>query len=128
MRTSKGYIAVFICMSTKAIHIELVGDLTTDSSLGALMRFTARRGRYSDFCGADIALRQLLRKAELEWDRIEGRLAQEGIRWRFIYPTAPHFGALQEADVESANVIYDESPDQRTSRAKSSQLSLQKSR
>lgn len=110
MRTSKGYIAVFVCMSTKAIHLELVGDLTTDSFLGALSRFTARRGRpnemWSDnatnFRGADLALRQLLHDAELDWSRIEGSLAQEGIRWRFIPPTAPHFGGLWEAGVKSA--------------------------
>ncbi|GJQ82633.1 hypothetical protein Trydic_g9938 [Trypoxylus dichotomus] len=39
----KGYVCLFICFSTKAVHMELVGDLSADSFLNALKRFTARR-------------------------------------------------------------------------------------
>ncbi|GFW26271.1 integrase catalytic domain-containing protein [Trichonephila clavipes] len=51
-KSTKGYIALFVCLATKAVHIEAVGDLTTDSSMAALRRFSARRGAprhiYSD--------------------------------------------------------------------------------
>ncbi|GFW37557.1 integrase catalytic domain-containing protein [Trichonephila clavipes] len=30
-KSTKGYIALFVCLATKAVHIEAVGDLTTDS-------------------------------------------------------------------------------------------------
>ena len=49
---TKGYIAIFVCFATRAIHIEGVTSLTTEASLAALRRFIARRGKprtvYSD--------------------------------------------------------------------------------
>lgn len=60
-RISKGYICLFVCFTTKAIHLEPVSDLSTPAFMAALSRFIARRGcplnMYSDngknFVGAD---------------------------------------------------------------------------
>ena len=60
-KTSKAYIAVFICFTTKAVHLEAVTELSTKSFLDAFERFFARRGLpahiYSDngtnFVGAN---------------------------------------------------------------------------
>uniref|UniRef100_A0A182ND73 Integrase_H2C2 domain-containing protein n=1 Tax=Anopheles dirus TaxID=7168 RepID=A0A182ND73_9DIPT len=41
---TKAYIAIFVCFATRAVHIELVSDLTTTSFLAALRRFVSRRG------------------------------------------------------------------------------------
>jgi hypothetical protein len=40
----KCYISLFVCFSTKALHIEVVTSVTTEAFLAALRRFIARRG------------------------------------------------------------------------------------
>ncbi|GFV47533.1 integrase catalytic domain-containing protein [Trichonephila clavipes] len=65
----KVYICVFICFTVKAIHLEIVSDLTTEAFLAALKRFVARRGRpieiHSDngrnLVGANNELRKILK-------------------------------------------------------------------
>ncbi|XP_055623126.1 uncharacterized protein LOC129766576 [Toxorhynchites rutilus septentrionalis] len=108
----KAYIALFVCFSTKAVHIELVGDLSTSSFISALKRFIARRGLpaniYSDnatnFAGARHELHELYRMLN---DRMENAhiatcLATNGIKWHMIPPRAPNFGGLWEAAVKVA--------------------------
>ncbi|XP_043063587.1 uncharacterized protein LOC122319852 [Drosophila ficusphila] len=41
---TKGYVLVFVCFSTKAIHLEPTSDLTTEKFLAAFARFVSRRG------------------------------------------------------------------------------------
>lgn len=44
----KVYVAVFICLTIKAVHLEMVSDLLTDSFLSALRRFISRRSYSTD--------------------------------------------------------------------------------
>ncbi|CAB0030756.1 unnamed protein product [Trichogramma brassicae] len=107
--TSKAWVAVFVCLVTKAIHLELVGNLKTDSLLGALTRFVGRRRRpremWSDnatnFHRADFEIRAAMKSEQIRWPRLADYLAEEGIEWKFIPPSAPHFGGLWEAAVRS---------------------------
>ncbi|XP_014216960.1 uncharacterized protein LOC106645583 [Copidosoma floridanum] len=43
-KSTKGYLAIFVCMVTRAVYIEVVSDLTTDLFIAAYARFCARRG------------------------------------------------------------------------------------
>ncbi|XP_055633024.1 uncharacterized protein LOC129773443 [Toxorhynchites rutilus septentrionalis] len=111
-QSHKAYVAVFICLCTKAVHLELVSDLTTDRFIQALRRFVARRGKcsnlYSDngtnFVGARNKLKELLimLKDQQHREQVSKVCADEGMRWHFNPPSAPHFGGLWEAAVRSA--------------------------
>lgn len=100
----KVYICIFICMSIKAVHIELVSDLSFDAFTSALRRFVARRGIpehiYSDngtnFIGANNQLRELYALYNsVEHKNVVIKIANEyRITWHFIPPAAPHSGGL----------------------------------
>ncbi|XP_026462792.1 uncharacterized protein LOC113365449 [Ctenocephalides felis] len=106
----KGYICLFICFSTRAIHLELVSDLTSECFLATLRRFIARRGKptniYSDngtnFVGASSEIKRLanfLRKTNLS--NVMKSLSDDGINWHFIPAKSPHFGGIWEAGIKS---------------------------
>jgi hypothetical protein len=106
----KAYIAIFVCMATKAIHLELVSDLSTNAFIAAFKRFTSRRGHcaylFSDcgtnFIGANFELTKMLNKAKASLPvELCELLASDGTEWRFIPPASPHFGGLWEAGVRS---------------------------
>ena len=105
-KRNKSYVAVFVCMATKAIHLEAVSSLSTDAFLAAFKRFTARRGTPStvhsdnatNFVGADHALQDFLASLSTE---LPAHLVPQKITWKFIPPRAPNFGGLWEAGVKS---------------------------
>ncbi|XP_055622603.1 uncharacterized protein LOC129766160 [Toxorhynchites rutilus septentrionalis] len=110
--TYKAYVALFVCFATKAIHMELVGDLTADAFIAALQRFVARRGKcarlFSDnglnFVGSKNKLKELhdlfqtqkMKALRDDW------CEKSAIEWHLIPPRSPHFGGLWEAGVRSA--------------------------
>lgn len=47
-RSTKGYLALFVCKTTKAVHFELVSELNIASLLAAFNRFASRRGLHHD--------------------------------------------------------------------------------
>lgn len=108
-KASKAFIVVFVCLSSKAVHLDVASDYTADAFLAALRRFVARRGLcsslYSDcgtnFVGADAQLRALFSASSREGRCIAERLAEERIRWHFNPPAAPNFGGIWEAAVKS---------------------------
>jgi transposase InsO family protein len=107
----KGYICLFVCTAVKAVHLELVGDLTTASFLAALDRFIARRGKPeliisdngTNFVGAKSELDDLhnLFVNDAHRNAIQGFCATKSIEWKFIPPRSPNFGGLWESAVKS---------------------------
>ncbi|XP_055932821.1 uncharacterized protein LOC129962847 [Argiope bruennichi] len=93
----------------KAVHIEIVSDLTSASFIATLKRFMARRGKcaklFSDnaknLVGANREIKKLHEMVRKPDEKLAGYLAAEGIEWKFIPPRSPHFGGLWEAAIKS---------------------------
>ena len=108
----KAYIAVFVCFSSKATHLEIISDLTTEAFLAGLKRFIARRGlpttihsdNGSNFRGAKNDLQELYRflQSTSTTSSISQYLLTQRVHWDTIPERAPHFGGLWEAAVKSA--------------------------
>ncbi|XP_055634321.1 uncharacterized protein LOC129774582 [Toxorhynchites rutilus septentrionalis] len=105
------YVAVFVCLSVKAVHVEIVPDLSSAACINAIKRFVARRGRLIElrcdnataFVGADREMRELQHRyrQQFQTDKWERYCLDSGITFNFIPARSPHFGGLWEAGVKS---------------------------
>ena len=92
----KMYIAMFVCFTSKAVHIEVVTDLSSNSFILCLSRFIGRRGlpdkincdNATNFVGASRELRELPK-------RVVSYAANNWVNFIFILPRAPHFSNQQ---------------------------------
>ena len=63
---------MFKCLTTRAVHLEIAGDMSTDSFILALRQFISRRGptdiiradNGTNFIGAESELRNALNKLD----------------------------------------------------------------
>lgn len=106
---TKTYICVFVCFATKACHLEIVGDLTTEAFLSTFKRFIARRGKcikiYSDngtnYVGANREIQDLYKFIEKNETLLYHSFLNLGLTWVFSPARTPNFGGLFEACVKS---------------------------
>lgn len=106
-RREKRWGALFTCLTTRAVHLELAASLSADSAILALRRLIARRGQpahlYSDqgtnFIGANTELRAALK--DMDHRRVKEEATNKGIEWHFNPPAAPHMGGCWERLVRS---------------------------
>lgn len=98
----KAYIALFTCAVTRAVHLELVSDLTTDAFLLAFKRFIARRGIcsviYSDNAKT---FKRAEKDLKLMWTMMKDSKLQElftdkRITWKYIVERAAWWGGMWE--------------------------------
>ncbi|KAL1448295.1 hypothetical protein WDU94_003587 [Cyamophila willieti] len=96
--TKKVWVCLFTCAVYRAVRLELVSSLSTDSFIMALKRFCSRQNRpsimYSDngsnFTGFKNA------SEELDWNAIACFSSARKIEWRFIPPASPWWGGWWE--------------------------------
>ena len=102
---------IYVSLSAKAVHLELVSDLTSEALIACLRRFVARRGKpsliWSDhgtsFVGANRELKEFVEF--LEHQKTQGVISEfcstHNIQWRLIPECAPHFRGIWESAVKS---------------------------
>jgi hypothetical protein len=109
-RGEKAYICLFTCAVTRAVHLELVSNMTTELFLLALRRMVARRGMCSIIL-SDNAKAFKCAKKELQrcWRILESEetrtfLPEKKIQWKFIVPRAHWWGGFYERLVKSVKL------------------------
>ena len=102
--TDKVYIALFSCCVTRALHLDLVKDLSATEFLRCLRRFSARRGTpaliVSDNAKTFKATARALKKL-FNCETLQGYLGENRIEWKFNLERAPWWGGFFERMVQS---------------------------
>lgn len=105
--TTKGYVALFICLTTKAVHFEVVGDMSTAEYVMALENFIARRGipstMYTDngtnLVGGEREIRTLHDQFMSQTNELTRKIAATRIKFKRIPARASHMGGIWERAV-----------------------------
>ena len=104
----KRYLCLFTCLTTRAVHLELAYGLTTDAFLNAFYRMASRRGmpqvmlsdNGTNFVGGHNELSDLV--AKLNKSAVQDSTANDGVKWQFNPPLAPHFSGVHEIMIKAA--------------------------
>lgn len=104
----QGYIVLFICFMTHAIHLKVVCDLTLAKFLSAYRRLVGRREIYSQlysnngttFQEATSEIREMFNASFQLYSQIANTLVNDESRWHFILSNSPYCGGLWKAGVK----------------------------
>ena len=107
----KRYAVIFTCMSSQAVHIEQLDDMTTDAFINTLRCFTAIRGpiqqlrsdQGSNFVGARSKLANTIE--ELDNDRIQSYLTTNHCEFVMTVAYSSHRGGVWERQIRTTRSI-----------------------
>ena len=92
-------VCLFMCATTRAVHLEVVLDLTVDSFMLAFRKFTSRRSvprtMMSDNASTYLAAADELQEL-LDSTSLKEALGGYGATWQFIPKRAPWYGGYWE--------------------------------
>lgn len=109
---SKRWAMLFSCMSSRAVHIEVIDSLDTSSCINALRRFFAIRGPAKQIrsdCGTNfkVAAKELGLTAQQPDVVVQKFLSHQGCSWVFNPPHASHMGGSWECMIGLSRRILD---------------------
>ena len=107
----KRYGVIFTCLAIRAVRIEIVHSLDTQSFINALRRFIARRG-YPEEIRSDngenfVSANKELKDAIKEWNQnqIQQYLTQNSVKWVFNPPAGSHHGGVWERCIRTVRKV-----------------------
>ena len=69
----KVWVSLFTCLSTRAVHLEVVSDLSTECFLNCFKRFVSRRGLPIVICSDNgTTLKGASRFVDTLWEKLAG--------------------------------------------------------
>lgn len=92
----KRYGALFTCLASRVLHLEMAYSLEPDSCISALQRFICRRGQVKEIVSDNgtnfVSTEREPRKAldHLNLNKIQYSMHAEGIKWTFNPPYGSH--------------------------------------
>ncbi|GBM03662.1 hypothetical protein AVEN_134896-1 [Araneus ventricosus] len=104
---TKCYLIIFTCAVIRAVHLELVPNMSTDSFLLAFRRFISRRGLcsvlYSDNAKTFKKANSELRKwwKYINNPEVKKVFASKGVVWKFIVERSPWWGGFWERQIRT---------------------------
>jgi len=110
---SKRWGVVSTCLSSRAVHVEVLESMDTSSFICALRIFFAicgtasllRCDRGTNFIGAKAELDNAL--TELDHHKVERYVHTQGCEWLFNPPHASHFGGVWERQIGTIRRVLD---------------------
>lgn len=110
-KEQKRYGLIFTCLSSRAIHIEMLEDLSTDAFINALRCFISLRGAVrqlhcdqgTNFVGARNELREALKQCDAK--TLEVFLAEKQCEFHFNAPSASHAGGVWERQIRTVRNV-----------------------
>ena len=102
--SQKVWLCLFTCCATRAVHLEIVLDMTTVAFLRCVKRFAARRGLPRRFLSDNAkTFKSAAKTLKTLCDHPDTRsyLSRSGIEWSFNLEKAPWWGGLFERMIKS---------------------------
>jgi len=110
-KETKRYGLLFTCFNSRAVHVEMVDDLSTDAFINSLRCFIAVRGAVqqiwcdqgTNFVGANHELKTAMK--ELNTVKVSRFLADNQCEFKFNTPNASHAGGVWERQIGTVKSV-----------------------